>query len=226
MTLQGLRLGECSQCCLPWAHEDRGTPVNAQHALDLAPSKPTWPVCTRRCSARCGAPTRFSRRSPATSSARAASASGPRSRSAPRTCRARCDPGERGRDHGRRLGRARASGLALPRRRHRRSRDAARCSQRERAVEQHRRDPRGRLPLGARLRAGVVARRRRCGPPRHHDRRALPRAGRGAPAPLRRRPLGRALRVGDRGQDRSAVRHVLPRGRHGRQASPTTRSMR
>ena len=63
--------------------------------------------------------------------------------------------------------------------------------------------------LAASLGADVAA------PARRHDRRAVPRPGARAPAPLRRRPHRGDLRLRDRGQDRVAVRHVVPHRRDG-----------
>ena len=100
-------------------------------------------------------------------------------------------PADRRRDHRRRRGRARAPRVAVPRRRDRRGRDAPRRPERERPLEQHRRDPRRRLPARPRVRARGVARRRRRRAARRDDRRAVPRSGARAAAPLRRRPLAR-----------------------------------
>ena len=50
---------------------------------------------------------------------------------------------------------------------------------------------------------------------RDHDRRAVPGPGARAAAPLRRRPQRGGLLLGDRGQDRRAVRHVVPHRRDG-----------
>ena len=64
------------------------------------------------------------------------------------------------------------------------------------------------------------------GAARRDDRRAVPRPGARAAAPLRRRPHRGGLLLRDRGQDRGAVRDRVPHRRHGERASPTPRSTR
>ena len=87
--------------------------------------------------------------------------------------------------------------------------------ERERALEQHRRDPRRRLPPRPRVGARGVARRPRRRAARGDDRRAVPRSGARAAAPLRRRPHRGDLLLRDRRQDRGAVRDRVPHRRDG-----------
>ena len=92
---------------------------------------------------------------------------------------------------------------------------------------EHRRDPRRRLSPRPRVVARGIARRARS--PAllaDDDRRAVPRPGARVAAPLRRRPLRGRLLLGDRRQDRVAVRDVVSDRRHGEQRRPSPRSTR
>ena len=127
--------------------------------------------------------------------------------------RARC--GHRRDGARRRCGGAGASGLAVPRRRDGRRRDAARHRGGEPPLGQPEGDPGRRLPAGEGVRACGLARHRGGGAAGSHDRAVVRGPGARAAADLRPVPHREPVLLGHPGQDRRAVRHLVPHRRAG-----------